>query len=228
MEYWKEHFNTNATQFASSLFKQVDMTVNGKEVGADQVDFRVKAMVENLNLTKDDILLDICCGNGLLTDKLSGIVNFVYAVDFSEGLIEIARKKNQHANCRYDVGDLTKIDLQQYNSINKLSVYSGLQYISLGELDVFFKKIAACNKPLLAYFSNVPDKEKLWNYYDTDAKKEFYFQREEEGKPHIGTWFNKNEIAHIAESSGLTCKFLEIDKAVNTSYYRFDILLSKE
>jgi SAM-dependent methyltransferase len=227
MEYWKEHFNSNAIKFASSHFKQVDMTLNGKEVDAEQIDLRVKAMVENLSLNKNDVLLDICCGNGLLMDKLSGIVNNIYAVDFSEELINVARKKNHYPNVRYDVGDITKIDLQQYSSTNKLSVYSGLQYISLDELNIFLKKIAEYDKPLLAYFSNIPDKEKLWDYYNTDEKKAFYQQREAEGKPHMGTWFNKNDITCIAGSSGLYCKFLEIDKALNTNYYRFDVLLSK-
>lgn len=228
IEYWKEHFNNNAIKFASSPFKQVDMTLNGKEVDADQIDFRVKAIVENLSLNKDDVLLDICCGNGLLTDKLAGIVNYIYGVDFSEGLIQIAQKKNQHANVRYEVSDITKIDLHQYGLINKLSVYSGLQYISIDELDIFLQKIVVHDKPLLVYLSNVPDKERLWDYYNTDEKKAFYLEKEAEGKPHIGTWFNRNDVAHIAESLGLFYKFLEIDKVLNTYYYRFDILLSKK
>lgn len=226
MNYWKEHYNENATKFSSSLMKQVDMTYNGKEVDDAQIDLRVKAINQNLLLAKDDVLLDICCGNGLVTDKLAGTVNRIYGVDFSEGLITVANGKNQHASVSYEVGDITKINLSKYSSINKVNVYSGLQCISLDELRMFLEQIAAYKKPLLVYCANVPDKEKLWNYYDNDEKKAFYLQREAQGKPHMGTWFNKGDITRMTESLGLDCRFLDIDKGLNTNYYRFDVLLN--
>src|SRR3989304_2454779 len=184
MDYWKEHYNENAAKFGSSLLKMVDMTLNGKEVDLAQVDLRVKAITQNLSLHKNDVLLDICCGNGLLTDKLAGSVTHICGVDFSEGLIDVAKGKNRHANISYELGDITKIDLYKYPSINKISVYAGLQYITFEEFKSFLNKIVSHNKPLLVYCANVPDKEKLWNYYDTNEKKAFYLKREEEAKPH--------------------------------------------
>src|SRR5579859_4090802 len=109
MNYWKEHFNENAAKFGSSLLKMVDMTLNGEEVDASQIDLRVKAITQNLSLNKNDVLLDICCGNGLLTDKLAASVARIYGVDFAEGLIEVAKSKNRHANVSYEVGDITKV-----------------------------------------------------------------------------------------------------------------------
>lgn len=226
MKYWKEHFNDNATKFKDSLLKQVDMTLNGNEVSLKQVDLRINAIKQNLFLDKTDVLLDICCGNGLITKKLSAFVQNVYGLDFSEGLIEIAKSKNKSSNVIYEIGDITKINLQKYKSINKINVYAGLQYISIDELKVFFDKIKSYEKPLTVYCANVPDKECLWNYYDTSEKKAFYHQRELEGMPHIGTWFYKDDFTRMAKSLGLYLKFLEIEKGLNTTSYRFDILLS--
>jgi len=226
MKYWKEHFNNNASKFKASLLKQVDMTLNGNEVNPEQVELRVNAIRQNLFLNKTDVLLDICCGNGLITEKLSGFVQYVYGVDFSEGLIEIAKSRNKCSYLTYEVGDITKINLQKYSSINKINIYAGLQYISIDELQVFFEKIRLHDMPLTVYCANVPDKECLWNYYDTSEKKAFYHQRELDGAPHIGTWFYKNDVARIAKSLGLFLKFLEIEKGLNTSSYRFDILIS--
>ena len=98
MDYWKEHFDENAAKFENSLFKQVDMTVNGKEAGDIQVDLRVKGIMDNLSLKKSDILLDICCGNGMITSRLASYVSYIYAVDFSEGLINIANSTNKKEN----------------------------------------------------------------------------------------------------------------------------------
>jgi predicted TPR repeat methyltransferase len=226
MKYWKEHFNENAVKFKTSLLKQVDMTVNGNEVNPEQIELRINAIKQNLSLRESDILLDICCGNGLITERLSDSVKLIYGVDFSEGLIEIAKNNQKATNLKYEVGDITKINLQNYDSITKINVYAGLQYISLKELQDLLKKIKSYPKPLIVYCANVPDKEKIWNYYDTEEKRKFYQERESAGKPHIGTWFYKNDIARAADALEVSYKFLEIDKRLNTSNYRFDIIFS--
>ena len=43
----------------------------------------------------------------------------------------------------------------------------------------------------------------------------------------MGTWWDKKEVERIAIDNGFKCKFLDIDKSLNTSHYRFDILLNK-
>jgi hypothetical protein len=92
---------------------------------------------------------------------------------------------------------------------------------------MFLERVAADTRPLVVYCANVPDKERLWDYYDTDEKKAFYFQREAEGRPHMGTWYNRIDIIRLAERLGLSCRFVEIGNGLNTHYYRFDVLFSK-
>ncbi len=226
MDYWKEHFNENAAKYENSLFKQVDMTVNGKEVDSIQVDLRVKSIINNLSLKSSDILLDICCGNGMITSMLASYVSQIYSVDFSEGLINIANSTNKKENINYAVGNIVTLDYSKFKNVTKVCMSSGFQYLSADEAEIFMKNLSVLNSVTL-YISNIPDKEKIWNYYNTDEKKAFYFQREKEGKPHIGTWRNKEDIEKLAAGNGFQCKFLDIDKGLNTSYYRFDVLLNK-
>ena len=226
MDYWKEHFNENAAKYENSLFKQVDMTVNGKEADDIQLDLRVKCIIDNLSLKGSDILLDICCGNGMITSRLASYVSKIYAVDFSEGLINIANSTNKKENINYTTGNIISLDYSGFKGVNKICMPSCFQYLSIGDANIFMKNLSVLNG-ISVYISNIPDKEKIWNYYNTDEKKAFYFQREKEGKPHIGTWWNKEDIEKLAEGNGFQCKFLDIDKGLNTSYYRFDVLLNK-
>jgi len=84
------------------------MTIGGQEVDDRQVELRVDSIVKNLRLASQDVLLDLCCGNGLLTKKISKYVSHIYAIDFSEGLISIAKAKNNSDNITYIIGDITK------------------------------------------------------------------------------------------------------------------------
>jgi len=226
MDYWKEHFDENAAKFENSLFRQVDMTVNGKEVEDIQIDLRVKGIKDNLLLDGSDILLDICCGNGMITSRLAGYVSFIYAVDFSEGLINIANTANKKSNIKYEVGNIISLKYSDFKGINKICMSSCFQYLSKDEAEEFLKNLSLL-KNVTIYISNIPDKEKIWDYYDTDEKKKFYSEREKEGRPHMGTWWDKKDIEKVVNGYSFQYKFLSINKDLNTSYYRFDLLLRK-
>ena len=204
------------------------MTVNGVEVDNKQIDLRVNSIKKNLYLEKNDIVLDICCGNGLITELLSTSVKYIYAVDFSEGLIEVAKSNSNNTNIRYETGDITKIKLGSFQKINKISVYSGVQCISFVELKSFLKKIQLIRSPLLVYISNIPDRDKIWDYYDTREKMAFFHKMEDEGKTHIGTWYDKAKIINFLKSLGLGYKIININCGLNTHYYRFDLLIEKK
>jgi ubiquinone/menaquinone biosynthesis C-methylase UbiE len=77
----------------------------------------------NANLTRDldqrvthdtlvnqqfESILEIGCGTGKNTAFLVQIGTSVHALDFSQGMIEKAKKKVQTGNIRFSVGDLTK------------------------------------------------------------------------------------------------------------------------
>ena len=226
MYYWKKHFNENVKKFKSAFLKQVDMTVNGKEVDDVQINLRSNSIINNLSLQSSDILLDICCGNGIITQKISRYVSFIYAIDFSEELIKVAKSTNTANNINYILGNAVNMYYDEFTKVNKVCMQSCLQYLTPQEFYKLLHNLSVLNN-IIVYISNIPDKEKIWDYYNTDEKKAFYFQREKDGKPHIGTWWNKKDIEKIITNNGFKFKFLSINKNMNTSYYRFDVLLSK-
>jgi len=70
----------------------------------------VSPSVENLlALAEGETVLDIACGSGVMARRLAALGGIVTAVDFSEGLIEQARKRGQKAGhpVQYQVVDAT-------------------------------------------------------------------------------------------------------------------------
>lgn len=225
-EYWRSHFNENARKY-NSLKKQVDMTINGKEAPDEQVEYRVNAIVTNLKLTKTDIIFDGCCGNGLITKKISNFVKKVYAMDFSDELIAVAKSINNAPNIEYMVGDVTKIDYEhEFPHVNKFNFYSCVQYLTPDDLDELLRRLSRLTG-ITVYMSNIPDINKIWDFYNTPEKREFFIRSVKEGRYHLGYWYDKTQIKSLSEKYGFRVNFLDIDKRINTAYYRFDVILYK-
>ena len=60
------------------------------------------------NISINDRVLDIGCGNGSLAKDVASVAKSVLGVDFDSKLIEKARHKNQAPNLEYRVADATK------------------------------------------------------------------------------------------------------------------------
>lgn len=71
-------------------------------------------LISELNLKGNEDILDLGCGNGLLTANLARLVpnGNVIGVDASEGMIEVAKEKEEN-NLKFLLMDLNEIDLNR-------------------------------------------------------------------------------------------------------------------
>ncbi len=71
-------------------------------------------LISELNLKGNEDILDLGCGNGLLTAKLCKLVpnGKVIGVDASEGMIEVAKEKEEN-NLKFLLMDINQIDLNR-------------------------------------------------------------------------------------------------------------------
>ena len=69
-------------------------------------------LISELNLKGNEDILDLGCGNGLLTAKLAKLVpnGNVIGVDASEGMIKVAKEKEEN-NLKFLLMDINQIDL---------------------------------------------------------------------------------------------------------------------
>ncbi len=226
-DYWKSHYDAISSQYSGSLLKQVGKTINGQEISESQVKLIVENIAHVLQLNANDSVVDLCCGNGLISRQLAPHVKNIIGVDYTLSLIDAAKTYNSFSNIEYVNSDVLRLGPEYFSGLKKVVMYEALQHFSERQFDILLdelESLAACS---LVFLGSIPSKEKLSVYYDTKEKFAFYMQRENEGRPHIGRWWLIKEIEQLVSMHGFKATFLSQAPKLYTAYYRFDVLLEK-
>lgn len=226
-DYWKNHYDAISSQHTGSLLKQVGKTINGQEISASQVKLIVENIAHVLQLNSDDSVVDLCCGNGLITRQLAPLVKDIVGVDYTSGLIDAATTYNSRSNIEYVNSDVLHLGPEHFSGLRKVIMYEALQHFSELQFGILLRELESLSVGSLFFLGSIPNKERLSVYYDTKEKFSFYMQRENEGRPHIGRWWLINEIEQLAPRHGFKATFLSQEPTLYTAYYRFDVLLEK-
>jgi len=226
--FWKSHYNEGAELFQDSLCKQVGKTINGVDINSQQLGYIVDSIVEALKINKHDMVIDLCCGNGLITKSVSVNAMEIIGIDFSERLIDVAKEKSNSDNINYIASNVLNLPDSILNLTSKFYIYEALQHLTSEMFSELLDELNTIARPVKLFVGSVPDKEKLWDYYDTEEKKQFYLQREKENRPHMGVWWTRDEVRTIAENSRFNVAFFDQNPLLYTAYYRFNCLLEKK
>lgn len=227
MNYWLKHFDSNVSESPTNLLKQVGKTVNGVEVDKQQIGFIVDAICDGLSLDNKSKVVDLCCGNGLLTVKIADKCNSVIGVDYSSLLIKTANKFNKNNKINYINSDVTTLDPVVFQECDAVYMYEGLQHITKDNLSKVMELISVNPNINKFFIGGVPDKSLIEKYYNTDEKMEYYQTCENNGTPHLGKWWDKSEIKNIGKEFGFNLKIKDQNEKLYSSYYRFDCLLER-
>jgi ubiquinone/menaquinone biosynthesis C-methylase UbiE len=178
-------------------------------------------------LKKKDIVLDLCCGNGLIATKICQKVKSIYCVDINKKLLEVI-KKQKISNLRVLCKDVERIKFQE-EKFSKVIWYSGIQYFSHKDIISLAFKIYKFSKPKsIFYIGDIPDKQKLWKYFNTKLRKKNYFDGVLNDKPIIGTWLDKIWLKNLFHLVGFKkVVILKQNKKLIYSDFRFDLLICK-
>jgi SAM-dependent methyltransferase len=209
------------------LFRQVERTVSGRPEPPDQIELLVRAITQRIDLNCNDILLDLCCGNGLITTRLAPLCRAVVGLDYSAYLIEVARERHPMPNTVYlhrAAADLHPRDFCE-RSPNKACMNAGLQYFT----ETMVERLLASLRVLLQneltlYFTDVPDVDRLDAFYDTAQRRVEFDRRRAAGTEAIGTWWNRDHLSSLFTAAGFAVRMIEPDPMRLTAHYRFDAL----
>ena len=208
------------------LFRQVGRTVVGEPEPKEQLEILLGVITEGLKLGQDDVLLDLCCGNGLVTARLSPLCRLIVAVDYSNELIQVAKMTNSASNITYmsrSVEDLLPGDLPPTGP-TKICMNAGLQYFTgpiLHRLLVSLRRLACVDLELL--FTAVPDAERLERFYNTPERRAEYERRSAGGNEAIGTWWDRTHLISIFQQEGYDARAVDQNPSLHTAHYRFDV-----
>jgi cyclopropane fatty-acyl-phospholipid synthase-like methyltransferase len=225
--YWQSYFDEKSNKSKGSLLKQVGKTVDGKEVGDDQVQLIVENITEKLGLTSKDDVVDLCCGNGLITKFIAKHVHSIIGVDFSEGLIRNAKEHCSGTNIQYIHSDILKLNKSWFSDVNSIYMSESLQHLTPDMFNALLNNMNEIGSGALFFVGGIPDISKLREFYNTEDKFSYHLKCEKESRPHIGHWWDKNELKRIARKCNYKAIFYSQDERLNTAYYRFDVLLEK-
>jgi len=229
-KFWQNYRPITKTNTDDFLY-QVGKTVLGVAISNEQFNSIVNDVIVGLNLNKQDNLLDLCCGNGILTKQFGKHVDNIVGIDFSKMFIENALKYNKLENIKYYCSDIMKIEKEVEDmKFSKILIYDALASFNTEMVELLFVNLKKYLKPNgVIMLGAVLDNENKFKFYNTLRRKLYYylyikFLRKDNG---IGYWWNKKEIIKYAEQNGYSYKFLKQSNNIHTAHYRFDIILRK-
>jgi SAM-dependent methyltransferase len=206
-------------------------TPHGKPVAQDQVAMIADGIVRGLNIEPDDVLLDLCCGNGVITDLIFERCRGGVGVDFTPYLIEVAKTNFEAAPSRlYRLSDaldyVEKTD--DVERFTKVMCYGAFQCLleakSAGLLLALRRRFPNIRRVLLG---NLPDLDRAGIFWRQDIGSEPWPLHElKRHDTPFGTWRTEEEISKLAATSGWHTEISRMPPSYFCAHFRFDAILT--
>ena len=207
--------------------RQVGRTRGDWKPGPDYLAELANRIAEILELKSEHRLLDLCCGNGMLTRELARICGHVTGVDLSRGQIAQAISQNSAANIQYLAGDASESSSLVDGSFDRMTLWFSFQYFGspkqgqkvLSEM----RKLISPNG--LIMIGDVPSAELIRAFYPKWKDRIRYSLRLWAGRSDIGKFWGESEMRKIADAAGFKLEVILQPEEQPYSHYRKDFLL---
>ena len=213
----------------NDFWGQVKRTVNGNPVSQDQIDMIVDVVVAELDLSQEDSLLDLCCGNGALSTLFFKKCNGGLGVDFSEYLISIADKYFASPPYQtYICQDALEFcqNPTTPDKFTKVVCYGSFSYLEQVDAE---KLLSLLNKNFpniqRVFIGNCPDKDLLSDFF---SSREFTDGVENEPDSPVGIWRSTKEFVAMAKQYGWKPVIHQMPSTYYAAHYRYDVILTHD
>ncbi len=232
---WKRFWDQQAT-LNSHPQAQVGRIRKGLTVQAPIVEAITARISSLLDLQPSDHLLDLCCGNGMLTFPLADNCQQVVGVDISSEQIALAEAHASKDNIRYHLADVTKLlqdpafpTIAPQGGFDKINLYFSFQYF-----DTQTKGKAALKAMLhflkedgILLLGDVPEQKYFNTFYPTLKSKIKYHLKRLIQQDDMGKFWNEKTLKQIAHSLGAQIERIEQPAHLPYADYRCDYLIRK-
>ncbi len=232
MVEWKTHWAEFPEGVGSTeYFKQVGKTQNGQPISPEQFEIILKSIENGLALKPTDTVLDLCCGNGLITSRIAAKSSAIVGVDFSEPLLRVANRDHCASNAQYfqrSALESLMVAGEDLPLFDKVYMYEALQHFKRQDLGVILRNILEVSSHnVVVLLASIPDKSRLWKFYNTPRRRLDYVVRKIRGREAIGTWWTREYIEQTCQKLGLRCDYIQQEHSLYTSHYRFNIRIAR-
>ncbi len=187
-------------------------------------------VAQQLQLTKDDIVLDVCCGNGMLTHYLATYCKAIVGVDFSQPHIDYAQQHFAATNIQFTCLDALQLGSETFSGetgFTKSTLCFSFQYFEsvqagLKVIEGVFKHTRG---PL--FIGDIPNRDRFFVYYHSPVElarlvKQMLFNRNDMGK-----FWSEYELDFIAKKIGGKGRKISQPDHFPYAHYRMDYLISR-
>lgn len=223
---YKEYPKTLAED---DLWGQVRRTVHGKPVPEEQIEMIVTAIRQGLALQRDDVLLDLACGNGALSSYLFDDVAQLLGVDFSDYLISVAQKRfAQPGRSAFIVQDAASYVLgePEPQRFTKALCYGSFSFFSADDAQAVLaglhRRFPRLQRVMLG---NLPDRDRAHRFYP--AGKDYAAELDDPAAQ-IGIWRSVRQMQALCMQTGWRLEITRMPGAFYAGAYRYDALLHRE
>lgn len=216
------------TRPRNDFLGQIRRTVNGEPVSEEQMQLIVDAIISRLKLNKEDKVLDLACGNGVLSKRLFDQCAELNGVDLSSFLISVAQEYFQdlpyYKFIQSDIVDFLSNDSEPLK-FNKALCYGSFSYLSQ----------EAAKKTLIllrsrypnishVYIGNLPDYDKRHLFFtsSTPSEKDLHIHTTS-----IGIWRSEEDFCTLSSECGWKPTIYYMSNNFYSRKYRYDVLLEK-
>src|ERR1700680_448711 len=217
-----------------------------RNAGPDQVAMIVDAIGKRLDVGPHDVLLDLCCGNGAISDPIFARCRGGLGVDFTPYLIEVAKTNFERSPDRLYL----LADAQEYvettddtKRFTKALCYGAFQCLpeskAIGVLTALRPRFPNLQR---MFIGNLPDLDRVGNVFEGDIRAAYgegleerlqdlsgrHIPSPDELKRHdrlFGIWRTEQEMAKLAAGCGWRTEFSRMPSAFYGAHYRFDATL---
>ena len=229
--FWSSYRKKEVTS-EEDLYVEVGRTVNGEPVSEVAFQLSIDLIVRGLDLSKRDLLLELCCGNGLVTRRLAPVVDQIRAVDFSEHLIANARKFSAAANVSYFCGDavahLEDLALSKAYVPTKILLGDCLCYFDEEALRGMLRAVRRLTADHFVFMaSGIPCEELKWNFYNTPERVRRFEENQllaDDTNDGIGRWWRREELEEIGRELGVSMVISEQPSVLSS--FRIDAMFA--
>jgi ubiquinone/menaquinone biosynthesis C-methylase UbiE len=175
-----------------------------------------------MNLSQEDSLLEIFCGNGTFTIPFSKLCQSVVAVDFSRRLVGAINR--EAPTVKTVVSDVRDVSFEP-ESFSAALAYAGLQYLSEEETVALVFKLRTLIKPGgRVFIGDVPDAGRRKDFFQGAEDRAQHFNHIRMGTDTIGTWYDRGFLVELFDTYGFMAEIREQPKEQLNSESRFDVL----
>lgn len=227
---WVNYDTQAGSRLRTESREQASRTVHGRPVPDKQIDLIVAAVVAALGLGPADVLLDLACGNGALSDRLFECCAGGIGVDASEYLVGVAQECFATPTRRYamaDVADWVEAEADP-GRFTKAVCYGSFSHLSddtaARMLRALQRRFPRVSRVLLG---NLPDPARASRFHGAPGEAGSRVGRRPDLRApasDLGVWRDEAEITTLA-GPGWQVATQPMPPEFLDAHYRYDAIL---